>query len=100
VLCGDAGPSPVQRRLVASTLHSFPHRVSVVTSSIVARSIVTVMRWMGGTIVAFSPNDMRAAWTHLNATSEEREWLYVAATELRRLRGIVESASVSSPALR
>src|SRR5207244_2756143 len=51
----DGAPTPLQRKVLASALYRLPQRAAVITTSLIAHSVTTVMRWLGGEIQAFAP---------------------------------------------
>jgi hypothetical protein len=85
VFPGDSTPTPLQRKVLASGLYGLPQCGAVMTTSVVARSVTTVMRWLGAEIQAFSPSQRDRAAAFLEITSAEDEWLLATESKLRTL---------------
>lgn len=85
---GAGAPTPVQRQRLMRRLPKLRHRVSIVSRSLTARSIVTVLHWLGAKIRAFSPASVAEALAYLELDDEERRWVLDAERRLReRLTG-------------
>ena len=61
----------------AGLSRSLPQRAAVVTNSLVALGVTTVMRWLGIQIQAFSPGDRSRAFAYLSLTTEEQAWVAI-----------------------
>lgn len=68
-------PTPKQRKHLASQLYELPQRASVITASIIARGVTTVLRWLGADIQAFAPSDRERAFEFIELTPDEAEWV-------------------------
>ena len=81
------GPDAKQRKVLAEAMRDEDTRVAVMTDSLVARGILTALAWLGLPQRGFALQDLRAAGSYLELTTEE---LTHAATELERLRVALE----------
>jgi hypothetical protein len=77
------GPNAAQRKTgLAAGLNALP--VSVVTSSSLARGMVTAFSWAGMRVRAFAPSETDKAFAFLELTELERESTWLAFSRLRR----------------
>lgn len=87
VLTDGGAPDARQRLSINRVLKDFNPPVAIVSSSMVARAVVTAMGWFNPRVRAFASDDMDGAFTHLDASEVDRGRLSQTVNELRRLLG-------------
>jgi len=87
VLTDGGAPNARQRLLINAILKDPSPPVAVVSSSMVARAVVTAMGWFNPRMRAFAEDDINGAFAHLDATEVDRGRLSQVVTELRRELG-------------
>src|SRR5262249_28734104 len=68
-------PTPVQRKKLGALSKTMIARSAVITSSVIARTVVTAIAWFGFDIRSFSPTNVEQAYAFLDVTPEEALWL-------------------------
>jgi hypothetical protein len=87
VLTAGGAPNARQRQVVNAILKQATPPVAIVSSSMVARAVVTAMGWFNPRMKAFAEEDISGAFAHLDATEVDRGRLSQAVNELRRELG-------------
>jgi hypothetical protein len=62
----DSPPNAKQRAAVVDTLAGLPSKTAVVTTSVLARNLITVFSWLGLNVKGFSPGALRAVADYLD----------------------------------
>jgi hypothetical protein len=93
VLTAGGAPNARQRRVLNAILKDSMPPVAIVSSSMVARAVVTAMGWFNPRMRAFADDDMPGAFDHLDATDVDRAHLTQAVKELRGELGMVSRPS-------
>ena len=65
VFVDDSSPNAAQRAAVWKAADGAHVRSAIVTSSMVARKVITAFGWLGAPMRGFAPRDLRAAATYL-----------------------------------
>jgi hypothetical protein len=79
----DGGaPSAVQRSKLNAVLHMKP-RVAILTTSLIARTAGTALRWFNDKIRIFGPHEIEAGLKHLQLTRTEETALRAALDDVR-----------------
>lgn len=65
------GPDSKQRKQLNDVLASRPGRAALVTSSTLARSVVTALSWFNPLVKAFAPDEVAQAFDYLQLDSSE-----------------------------
>lgn len=89
-VCTDGGaPTSTQRRAINERLLQNGRGLcAVVTGSSLVRGVVTALNWFNPVIKAFSPEQARAAYAHLNMTTEEIALVRIQVERLRKELGL------------
>ncbi len=88
ILSAGGGPSLMQRRDLEEATSHHTGRVAVVTTSRIARGIVTALSWLDRNIKAFDPTHRDAAFDYLEIADEGREDLLVKAQAMAAHLGV------------
>ena len=91
IFSAGGGPTTMQRRDVEEVTNGQQSRVAVVTTSRVARGIVTAIAWFNRDIKAFEPTKHVEAFTYLGLDDAERTKVLVAAKEMATELGVPPS---------
>jgi hypothetical protein len=75
VITEGAGPNGRQRERLVALPQVTASPFAVVTSSAVARGIVTALSWLGQSVKAFSPAKIDDALHHLEVPPDLRPWM-------------------------
>jgi hypothetical protein len=75
VVSRGGGPSMGQRKRLKDVLGSAPLPTAVITTSPLARTIVTIIRLTSPEIAAFSPEQKLQAYRHLGFADADTQWL-------------------------
>lgn len=84
VVSRGGGPSMSQRKRLKEVLGSAPLPTAVITTSQLARTIVTIIRLTSPEIAAFSPENKAQAYRHLGFTDADSVWLDQAVAQRER----------------
>ena len=89
-VCTDGGaPSTTQRRAINERLLQNGRGLcGVVTGSAMVRGVVTALNWFNPFIKAFSPEQARQAYAHLNMTAEEIAMVRLLVERMRKELGL------------
>ena len=95
VFVDDSAPNAAQRAAVWKAMRATHGRSAVVTSSLVARKIITAFGWLGAPMRGFSPRDLVAAAGYLELTLDRLPLVISTARELApRVGGVRAIADV------
>jgi hypothetical protein len=72
IFAGSGAPTATQRKRAAELSKRYPVRAVVISPSPVARTIVTLLRWLGTDIRAFGPDAAEEALRSIEVTEGER----------------------------
>jgi hypothetical protein len=88
IFSAGGGPNLMQRRDLEQITNRLRGSVAVVTSSRVARGIVTAISWVKKEIKAFNPDQRQAAFDYLRLEPKQAEEAMRVALELSRELGV------------
>lgn len=91
VLSAGGGPNTLQRRDLEAVTKRHDGRVAVVTTSRMARGIVTALSWLGTKIKAFDPRSLDDAMTFLELDEALRASALARARDLATQMGVAEA---------
>ena len=91
VFVDDSPPNAKQRAAVIDALAGLPSKTGVVTTSLLARNLITVFGWLGLQLRAFSPNDLQGLADYLDLPPAFLEQAVDAARALAPMLGGVRS---------
>lgn len=88
VLSAGGGPNTLQRRDLEAVTRRHDGRVAVVTTSRMARGIVTALSWLGTNIKAFDPRSIDDAMAYLELDEPLRASAMTRARDLATRMGV------------
>lgn len=93
VFTAGGKPSAPQRAraLARGWANNLRSPVAVVTDNRLVRGVITVFAWFGLNVRPVRPDNLEEAFTHLELTSAEREWVLRRRDELDAELGLVRS---------
>jgi hypothetical protein len=72
VVTHGGSPSAAQRKRLVQTRGGIGMPTAVVSESVVARAVATMLRWFGGNHQAFAPYDIDKAYAFLSLSAADR----------------------------
>jgi hypothetical protein len=99
VVTDGGGPNAKQRAAIANIAGIAELPTAIITSSILARGIVTAISWLGKNIRAFSPAEIGAAMDYLGIGSSKRAELSQRIARLKVTLADAESLEVVAKTL-
>jgi hypothetical protein len=98
VFAGESPPNARQRAAIVEALGGLPSKTAAITTSVLARNVVTVFSWLGLSVKGFSPNDLAGVAEYLELPPAHLEQAMDAARELAPTIGGVGSFTATEHA--